>query len=91
MVDLVVNALVWNIWLARNNRIFNANILPVHSIILIIDHILLSWFDVLANGAKAKLEDPISTIRRSLEFLRPTTELSRGVPTAKEAHDLTTG
>lgn len=42
MGDLVVKALVWNIWLASNDCMFNANVVPVHIIILRINCLLLS-------------------------------------------------
>lgn len=66
---LIVKACVWNLWLARNDCIFNACVLPVHAIIVKINHMLLSWFSAASEGTKKKLADPISTIRRSLEFL----------------------
>lgn len=40
--DLVVKAIVWNVWLARNDCVFNATVMPAHAIILKIDRILLS-------------------------------------------------
>lgn len=39
---LVPKAIVWNIWLARNDYIFNNITLPVHALLLKIDHMLLS-------------------------------------------------
>lgn len=40
----MVKVLVWNALLARNNCMFNANVVPVHIIILKINHMLVSWF-----------------------------------------------
>ncbi|XP_039122026.1 uncharacterized protein LOC120258641 [Dioscorea cayenensis subsp. rotundata] len=74
-VDFPVKALTWNIWLARNDRIFNAKILPTHCIIININRMLLSWFDALANSAKEKLEDSMSKVKRSLEFLGSRSQL----------------
>lgn len=68
MGDLVVKALVWNVWLARNDHIFNANVLHVHALIVKIDQMLLSWFSSCVEGDKRKLDDSMKTIRRSLEF-----------------------
>lgn len=42
--DLVVKALVWNIWLVRNGRIFNATEVLTFLHILKINRIILSWF-----------------------------------------------
>lgn len=86
--DLVVKAFVWNIWLAKNDRIFNANTLSLHVIILKIDRILLSWFSTFAEGLKGKLEESMMAIRRSLEFFGPRVEESSEVPTSEEVQDL---
>lgn len=37
-----MKALVWNIWLSKNDRIFNANILPALGIILKSNRMILS-------------------------------------------------
>lgn len=68
---LVVKAIIWNIWLARNDCIFNAKFLPVHVLILNIDRLLLSWFSSASEGVQAKLEDSIAVIRQSLGGLGP--------------------
>lgn len=54
--DLIVKALVWSIWLARNDCIFNASITSAYVIMLKIDHTLLSWFSSAADGIRVKLE-----------------------------------
>lgn len=87
MGDLVVKSIVWNICLARNDYIFNANTLPIHAHILKIDHRLISWFSTVVEGAKAKMEDSISSIRRSLEFLGPRVEEIGDAPPSEEALD----
>ncbi|XP_039130839.1 uncharacterized protein LOC120267212 [Dioscorea cayenensis subsp. rotundata] len=68
-VDLVVKALAWNIWLARNDRIFNNKIASARCLIMNIDRMLLSWFDALADNVKGKIDETMSTVKRSLEFL----------------------
>lgn len=65
--DLVVIALVWNIWFARNDHIFNVNVLHAHVIIFKIDRILLSWFSSVTKESQAKLEDSMAIIQNSLE------------------------
>lgn len=62
--------------------------LPTEAFILKIDRMLLSWVDILADGAKMKLEDPIASVCHSLKFLRPRVELSR---TGEKAHNLIMG
>ncbi|XP_039118169.1 uncharacterized protein LOC120254088 [Dioscorea cayenensis subsp. rotundata] len=69
--DLLVRAINWNIWLERNARIFNSNCLSSVSIIMKIVRMLISWFDAAPEPKKAKLEVPVSKIKRSLEFLSP--------------------
>ncbi|XP_039123641.1 uncharacterized protein LOC120260266 [Dioscorea cayenensis subsp. rotundata] len=64
--DLVVKAIVWNIWIARNDCNFNANCLTAHALTIKIDHMLLSWFTSVAEGSRAKLDAPADSIRRSL-------------------------
>lgn len=39
---LIVKVIVWNIWFARNDCIFNNIVLPVLDIILKIDHMIFS-------------------------------------------------
>lgn len=75
---LVVKAIVWSICLAKNDCIFNAHIMYAHALMLKIDHMLLSWFSTAAERTRVKLEDSISTIQRSLEFLGPRVE-SKGI------------
>lgn len=89
MGDLVIKSIVWNVWLARNDRIFSANAMPTHVLILKVDHMLLSWFSSVTEGTKEKLADSM-TIHRSLEFLGPRVVNSGGVPTSEEVQDLGT-
>ncbi|XP_039129007.1 uncharacterized protein LOC120265183 [Dioscorea cayenensis subsp. rotundata] len=84
-VDLVIKALVWNIWLARNDRIFNAKILSTHCTVLSINRMILSWFDALADNAKTKVEDTMAAVKRSLEFVGPRRQMDSEVDTAEEA------
>lgn len=72
--DLVVKTLVWNIWLTRNECIFNAKILHVHDVILSIDRMILLWCSSATDRSHGKLEDSLKCIRRSLEFLGPRAE-----------------
>lgn len=50
--DLIVKAVVWNIWLTRNDCIFYVNVLLAFYIILKIDHVLLFWFSLVSDGLK---------------------------------------
>ncbi|XP_039129107.1 uncharacterized protein LOC120265301 [Dioscorea cayenensis subsp. rotundata] len=69
--DLVAKAIIWNIWIARNDCIFNANVMHSLCLIMKIDRMLVSWCFSLADGPKVKLEEDCNTVRRSLEFLAP--------------------
>lgn len=82
---------MWNIWLARNDKIFNAKILPSHCIVLSINRMLLLWFNSLADSVKEMIEDTITTVRRSLEFIGPRSLQDMGDPSAEEAPISTTG
>lgn len=78
MSDLVVKAIVWNVWLARNDCIFNANAISAQVILLKVDCMLLSWFSAVPNATKEKLVDSMTTIRRSLDFIGPRVESPGG-------------
>lgn len=84
MGELVVKALVWNIWLARNDCMFNAIVISAHTIILKINRMLLSWFAAADEGTQEKFEDLVAIIRRSLDFLNPRGEEAGHVPTVEE-------
>lgn len=58
-----MKALVWNIWLSKNDRIFNANILPALGIILKSNRMILSQFTIVAKRSTEIFDDSISTIR----------------------------
>lgn len=44
---VIVKAIVWYIWLTRNDCIFNATALSSHSVILKVTHVLISWFSAV--------------------------------------------
>ncbi|XP_039128452.1 uncharacterized protein LOC120264696 [Dioscorea cayenensis subsp. rotundata] len=66
--DLIVKAIVWSIWLARNACIFNAITMSSDAILYKIDHLLLFWFSSAPEGTREKLDFATSAIHRSLEF-----------------------
>lgn len=70
-MDLVAKEIVWNIWIVRNDCIFNAIFLHAQCLIVKIDRMIISWCSAIAEGPIAKLEEDIRTVRRSLEFLGP--------------------
>ncbi|XP_039126955.1 uncharacterized protein LOC120263117 [Dioscorea cayenensis subsp. rotundata] len=75
--DSVVKAIVWNVWLSRNDYIFNTNCIPVNALIIKVAHMLLTWFTSAGEGSRDKLEDSITIIRRELGVLRSKGEASR--------------
>lgn len=74
MSDIVIKAIVWNVWLTRNDYIFNANVLHVYSVIIKIDCMILSWCSSVGDRSQEKTLDSLTSIRHSLEFLRPRAE-----------------
>lgn len=60
--DLLAKTFVWIIWLARNDILFNANVVPVHILIIKIDHLLLSWYSNCAEGDKGKLDEAMESV-----------------------------
>jgi len=87
LFDLVVKALLWNIWLARNERMFNANFMSVTNVILRIDRMLLAWFNAIADGSKEKIGEAVSTVKRNLDFLETRVAPQGGSANAEEAFD----
>lgn len=81
--DGVVKAFVWSIWLTRNDYIFSAKCVNAISVLRMTGHLILSWFSAAPDGQRVKLEDSISSIRRSLEFIGPRTEGLRDAPTVE--------
>lgn len=77
-------------WLARNDLVFNANSISAFDVILKIDRMLLSWFSVVSDGIKEKLEGSMTLIRRSLDFFGSRAEPSGEVPATEEDIDLIT-
>lgn len=51
--DLIVKAIIWNIWFARNDHIFNAIVLLALSIVLKSNYMILSWLSVADEGIVA--------------------------------------
>lgn len=91
MGNLVIKAIVWNVWLARNDHVFNANTMSAFDITLKVDRILLSWFYAITNGSKEKLEGSMALISKSLDFLGSHAAISGEIPTPEEDHDLNLG
>lgn len=67
--DLIARAITWNIWIERNARIFNSTCIPIVSIIVKIEHVILLWMSTAPDSKKARLEEPLAKVKRSLEFL----------------------
>lgn len=66
--DWLTRAIIWNIWLERNNRIFSAICLSTIAIISKIVHMIQLWFVAAPDSKKARLEEPMAKVNRSLEF-----------------------
>lgn len=48
MGDLIVKAIAWNVWLAKNDHIFNANAISGHVIMLKVDCMFFFFFLLLS-------------------------------------------
>lgn len=64
--DLFSKANLWNIWLKRNNHIFNHIYLSTSMILFKISHMLLAWFSAARDWTRQISND---SIPRSLNFL----------------------
>lgn len=87
MGDLVVKVIVWNIWLVRNDCIFNAYVIPIQSLYVKINRILLSWFSAASDGVKEKIEGSMLIVQWSLEFTNALVEETGGEPSSEEVAD----
>lgn len=64
----IVKVVVWHVWLARNDCMFNAVSLSPHSVVSKVAHILILWFSTTPTSQPAKFDEHASTIHRSLAF-----------------------
>lgn len=67
--DLLARAITWNIWMEKMHTFSHFKLLSPISIMMKIDHLLLLWLTTMEDSKKAKLEDAIKSVRRSLKFL----------------------
>lgn len=78
--DLRLRAITWNNWIEINACIFTSTCSPTATIIVKIVHMVLMWLNAVPDSKKAKLEEPMGKLKRSLEFLTSRdTELSAPV------------
>lgn len=68
--------------LKRNAHIFTSICLSTGSIIIKIDRMLLLWFNAALDSKKEKLEESMSNIKRSLDFLT-TRDMVQDAPSSR--------
>lgn len=68
--DIIVKAIIWNIWLERNTRIFNDNFFNYIVVIIKTIYMVFSLIASIPEAKKVILEALATTVKRSLEFLR---------------------
>lgn len=83
----MVKAFMWSIWHARNDVIFADKCVNPREVLVMTDHCMLSWFSAAPEGLRSTLADPISSIRRSLKFIGPQSEVAEAAGTTEEAMD----
>lgn len=81
--DLISRAIVWNIWLERNIRVFQLLALLFNTVIIKIAHMLLSWCSTILDSHQQTLSEASERIKRSLNFMstRVTTDTNDADPT----------
>lgn len=67
--DLIIRALMWNIWLERNARIFRDTYSACKSVLCKCIHMFLLWLNAVPDKKKPRLEDSAVSAKRSLDFL----------------------
>ncbi|XP_039134367.1 uncharacterized protein LOC120271756 [Dioscorea cayenensis subsp. rotundata] len=69
--SLIARVFLWQIWLARNNCIFNSVFIPWHALFLKICHMYISWIPVVPARDLHRLEESIAAVRRCIQFPGP--------------------
>lgn len=79
--NLFLKAVMWNILIGRNNRIFTATCFTIDTIIVKIIHMVLMWMNAVPESKKPKLEHPMGKSRgvwsSSLHEMRTRVSLGR--------------
>lgn len=68
--EIIIKAIIWNIWLEKNKRIFHDSCYDYYVVISKIIHMVLSWIDAALYAKKALLEESVVSAKRNMEFLR---------------------
>jgi len=78
---LCVKAVMWHVWLTRNDCIFNSvTVSPVY-VVSKIAHVLIFWFSSAPASLQTRFDAPTESIRRSLAFPG-----QRETPSSSTAH-----
>ena len=77
--------------LSEMSAFFLVKFCPLSTIIMKIDHMLLLWLSAVPVRKRAKFEDSISSIRRSLEFIGSRTETAGASDAGEEISTQSTG
>lgn len=85
--DLLLRATFWNIWIERNNRIFNLHAHSLLYVIAKITHMLLSWIFAARDLTHCSHEDSTRTLRGSLDFLSARPECLTGATTTHTSQE----
>lgn len=83
--DLIAKAIMWCIWLERNNRIFQSLASPSYSLMVKITNILLSWFSIAADSHQHSLSEASQKIKRSINFISVRVSNQTGDPDLNQA------
>lgn len=69
MWDLSARAIFWQIWLERNNRIFNLVALPIQTIFYKTANLLLLWLFTDSEPQQQPIMEALQRIKLSLNFM----------------------
>lgn len=67
--DFLLKAIFWNLWLLRNNLIFNLHAFAPHSVLSKIIHMLLDWISTARDPSQRFPDKSIQNLKHSLDFL----------------------
>ena len=66
--SLLAKAIIWQIWLGRNECIFNFITISLSSSILTTSHLFIFWVSAALESKKHKQESVSAAIKRSIQF-----------------------
>lgn len=69
--DALAKAILWNVWLEKNMRVFNSYFLSSHTLIFKITYMFIFWVYTTLECKRQRLDECVQIVKRNLEFIDP--------------------